>query len=90
MGSYDFDEVENAIEIGEAEVAKVLCGGELLTGGIYDEGYWLLPCPHPAGRHQRFLPPGVKDFIIPALQHERLPYEAALFMRNSQKRYEAV
>ena len=43
MGSSDFDEVENAIEIGKAEGAKVLCGGELLTGGIYDEGYYLAP-----------------------------------------------
>ncbi|MDD6786369.1 MAG: aldehyde dehydrogenase family protein [Eggerthellales bacterium] len=43
MGSYDFDEVDNAIEIGKAEGAKVLCGGDRLTGGIYDEGYYPAP-----------------------------------------------
>ncbi|GIX07097.1 MAG: aldehyde dehydrogenase [Candidatus Poribacteria bacterium] len=33
----------NYIEIGKAEGAKLLCGGERLTGGDYDKGYFVQP-----------------------------------------------
>ncbi len=31
------------IDIGKKEGAKLLCGGERLTGGIYDKGYFIAP-----------------------------------------------
>ena len=87
MGSYDFDEVENAIEIGKAEGAKVLCGGDRLTGGIYDEDYYLAP---PCWKAPAVSAPRSKRFHYSCASARALPYEAALFMRNSQKRSEAV
>lgn len=38
-----FDTVTGYIEVGTKEGAKIACGGNSLSGGIFDEGYYVEP-----------------------------------------------
>ncbi len=48
----DFDAVnsmQTAIKRIEAEGGRILYGGQILTGGIYDTGYYVVPCVSETG-----------------------------------------